>query len=107
VSDLVVRLEDPHDREASLEVERQAFNSDLEAEIASGVRDDEGSFAFVAEVDGEVVGHVQCSRAWVGSDPVAALGPIGVLATGCAGAGVRSASSGPPSTRRGGGARPL
>jgi predicted N-acetyltransferase YhbS len=33
----------------------------------------------VAEEAGEVVGHVQSSRAWIGVTPVVALGPIGVL----------------------------
>ena len=42
------------------------------------VRDLEGSFALVAEKDGQIVGHVQLSRAWVGETPVIALGPIGV-----------------------------
>lgn len=36
-------------------------------------------FSLVAEIDGEVVGHVVCTRATVGDVPVLALGPIGVL----------------------------
>jgi putative acetyltransferase len=67
------------DREQALIVEREAFGEPEEAEIVETVQDLEGSFGLVAEEDGTVVGHVQLSRAWVGSDPVLALGPIGVL----------------------------
>jgi putative acetyltransferase len=67
------------DEERVLFVEREAFGGSEEAEIVRTVRDLEGSFGLVAEEDGAVVGHVQLSRAWIGSDPVLALGPIGVL----------------------------
>jgi putative acetyltransferase len=73
-----IRLEALGDRSRSLEIERLAFGSDEETAIVEAVRDDEGSFALVAEADDELVGQVQLSRAWVGSDPVLALGPIGV-----------------------------
>lgn len=49
--------------------------------IISGIRavqDMAGSFALVAEIDGEVVGHVQVSRAWIGETPALLLGPVGV-----------------------------
>jgi putative acetyltransferase len=74
-----VRLERPEDRDASVEVERAAFGNEAEAAIVIAVRDDPGSFAFVAEKDGHIVGHVQLSRAWVRSVEILALGPIGVL----------------------------
>ncbi len=74
-----VRLERAEDRSAAIEVERAAFGSDAEADIVAAVRDEEGSFAFVAEDDGRVIGHVQLSRAWAGSTPILALGPVGVL----------------------------
>ncbi|HEV8104130.1 MAG TPA: N-acetyltransferase [Gaiellaceae bacterium] len=35
--------------------------------------------SFAALIDGEVVGHVTASRATVGTEPVVAVGPIGVL----------------------------
>ena len=76
---MIVRPEQPADREAAIEVERAAFGRPLEADIAERVRDEPGSFAFVAEDGGEIVGHVQLSRAWVGADEVLALGPIGVM----------------------------
>ena len=75
---MIVRLEAVSDREASIEVERAAFAQPLEATIAEAVRDESGSFAYVVEEAGEVVGHVQMSRAWVGESAVLALGPIGV-----------------------------
>ncbi len=82
------------DREQVLVVERDAFGEPEEAEIVRAVQDLEGSFGLVAEEDGTVVGHVQLSRAWVGSEPVLALGPIGVLPDG------RDAGSGRRSWRR-------
>jgi putative acetyltransferase len=75
----VVRPEAPEDREACVEVERAAFGSDVEPSIVEAVRDEEASFALVAEEDGVVVGHVQFSRAWIGDTPVLGLGPIGVV----------------------------
>jgi putative acetyltransferase len=73
-----IRLEEPADREASLEIERSAFATEEEPAIVEAVRDLEGSFALVAEEEGRLVGHVQFSRAWIGDTPVLALGPIGV-----------------------------
>ncbi len=73
-----IRIELPSDRDASLDIERTAFGGDTEAAIVVAVRDEEGSFALVAEEATEVVGHVQLSRAWVGADPVLALGPVAV-----------------------------
>ncbi len=75
---MIVRLEEPAARDASLEVERLAFGSEEEPAIVEAVRDEEGSFAMVAEDEGAIVGHVQLSRAWVGETPVLALGPVGV-----------------------------
>jgi putative acetyltransferase len=74
-----VRLESNADRDASIDVERLAFEGPVEPAIVERVRDLDEAFALVAEDGGEVVGHVQFSRAWVGELPVVALGPIGVL----------------------------
>lgn len=80
-----VRPEGNLDREASLEVERLAFSEGRGGEPADdivtairAIREEPDSFALVAELAGEIVGHVQLSRAWVGVSPVALLGPIGV-----------------------------
>ena len=75
---MIVRPERPEDRTASIQVEREAFGQPLEANIVEAVRDEPGSFALVAEDGGAVIGHVQMSRAWVGTDEVLALGPIAV-----------------------------
>ena len=73
-----VRLERPDDRAATLDVERAAFGSEAEVDIVRAVRHEEGSFALVAEEEGRIIGHVQMSRAWVGSAAILALGPIAV-----------------------------
>lgn len=75
---MTIRLERSEDRTTALEVERLAFGSDVEPALAEAVRDEEGSFALVAQDRGEIVGHVQLARAWVGESPVLSLGPIGV-----------------------------
>ena len=51
-----VRLERPEDRDASVEVERAAFGNEKEVAIVIAVRDQEESFAFVAEEDDGVIG---------------------------------------------------
>jgi putative acetyltransferase len=85
---VIVRPEEPRDRVGSIEVERAAFGRPEEAQIAEVIRDEPGSFAFVAEFDGEIAGHVQLSAAHVGDDEVLALGPIGVMpARQCRGIG--------------------
>jgi putative acetyltransferase len=77
---LAIRPERLEDRGRSLEIERLAFSKEEEVAIVEAVRDEDGSFALVAEEeDGDLVGHVQLSRAWIGENAVLALGPIGVV----------------------------
>jgi len=57
-------------------VHLEAFEGEAEARIA---REAPAEISLVAEAGGELVGHVLCSRAHVESEPVLALGPIGVL----------------------------
>jgi putative acetyltransferase len=73
-----VRLEAPSDRGASLEVESAAFGRSVEPDIVEAIRDEADSFALVASIGATIVGHVQLSRAWIGEEPVVALGPIAV-----------------------------
>jgi putative acetyltransferase len=73
---VVVREATRSDLEQVLEVEREAFGGTEESEIVLAVHDLESSFGLLAEEGGTVVGHVQLSRAWVGSDPALSLGPI-------------------------------
>jgi putative acetyltransferase len=75
---VIIRPERLEDRPSSIEIERAAFGTLEEATIVERIWDEPGSFALVAEEDGEVVGHAQMSTAWIGEDPVLALGPIGV-----------------------------
>ena len=68
-----------------MDVERRAFaaQGDGEAEhvarIVESVREEEGSFALVADDDGRIIGHLQFSRAWAGDAPILTLSPIGVV----------------------------
>ena len=75
---VTIRPEEREDLAEAHEVERLALGSDEEPAVVEAVRDEEGSLALVAEDEGEVIGHVQFSRAWIGAQPVSALGPIGV-----------------------------
>jgi predicted N-acetyltransferase YhbS len=75
---VAIRPELARDRDASLELERAAFDSEAEAAIVEAVRDEPGSFALVAVDEGRVIGHVQLSRARIGAQEALALGPIGV-----------------------------
>ena len=82
---MTVRIELTEDRESASQVESLAFQAARGGEpaddILSGiraVRDEEGSFSLVAELEGRVVGHIQFSRAWIGEGPVLLLGPVGV-----------------------------
>jgi putative acetyltransferase len=75
---VLIRPEEPRDRDAALEVERLAFGSEEESNIVVAVRDEDGSFGLVAQEAGDVVGHVQFSRGWIGERAVVALGPVGV-----------------------------
>jgi putative acetyltransferase len=79
---MLVRRELPADVDRVHAVHRAAFETDLEARIAEALRSSDawiGELSFVACVDGEVVGHVVCTRATVSGGPVLALGPIGVV----------------------------
>jgi len=86
---VIVRRERPGDVAASRAVQAAAFpvpdgaEEPVEAGLLDALRQDEGwldDLSLVAEVDGEVVGHVVCTRATVGADrrPALGLGPIGV-----------------------------
>lgn len=88
--DLIIRRESPADRgpggptellhDAAFGVPEGRAES-LERALLRGLRAD-GSvieeLTFVAELEGEVVGHVVCSRGSVAGAPVVGLGPIGV-----------------------------
>ena len=86
---MIVRRERPGDQAAARAVQAAAFpipegaDEPIEAPLLDRLRQDEGwldDLSLVAEVDGEVVGHVVCTRGTVGADrrPALGLGPIGV-----------------------------
>jgi putative acetyltransferase len=72
----VIRSECDDDRAAVRAVELAAFGQDAEADIVDALRDDPAwALSLVAEVDGEIVGHLLLSR---GSRGVMTLGPLAV-----------------------------
>jgi putative acetyltransferase len=97
---VIIRRERPGDTAAARAVQVVAFpvvdgDEPVEAVLLDELRRDEGwipELSLVAEVDGEVVGHVVCTRGAVGADrrPALGLGPIAVLPAH-QGAGIGSA----------------
>lgn len=86
-----IRRERPDDEAAARAVQLAAFDrgdgQPAEAELLDALRRCDGwlpPLSWVAEIEGQVVGHNVCSRGWVGdgqSDggtPCVGLGPIGV-----------------------------
>lgn len=83
---MLVRREVEGDAGVVREVEAAAFRvgdeEPVEAGLAVALRETGDAIAglsLVAEVDRRVVGHVVCSRGWVGERGAVGLGPIGVL----------------------------
>jgi putative acetyltransferase len=85
--DLVIRRERPGDALPTEVLHDLAFpvsaerGESLERRLVRGLRADGAvidGLTFVAELDGEVVGHVVCSRARLGEGPSVGLGPIAV-----------------------------
>ena len=78
---MLVRTERPGDEERIAAVHRGAFGKDEEARIVDALRTSAEylpELSLVAEVDGEIVGHVVLSRGGLDGRPAVALGPIGV-----------------------------
>lgn len=91
--ELVVRGEGPGDRPAILALAAAAFSvspetglpvsgEPVEVELLRQLFRCDGylpEFSIVAELDGEIVGHVISTRGWVGELELLGLGPIGVV----------------------------
>ncbi|MBD3781448.1 MAG: N-acetyltransferase [Micrococcales bacterium] len=86
-TDLVIRPESSQDADAVVAVVEAAFTPPegaartLEAVLVEELRADGDvlpELTFVAELDGEVVGSVVCSRARLGEGPSVGLGPLAV-----------------------------
>jgi putative acetyltransferase len=78
---VLIRRELPADVPAIHAVHRAAFPTAMEADLVDALRADDGwlpALSLVA-VDGDVVGHVVCTRAHIEGAPVLGLGPLGVL----------------------------
>ena len=72
----MIREERPEDRAAVRRVEEAAFGRTEEADIVDALRGDRAwALSLVAEVDGEIVGHLLFSR----GDRAMTLGPLAVL----------------------------
>jgi putative acetyltransferase len=86
---VVVRREAATDVETARAIEWAAFDQPglapdppVEVRLLDALRASEAwipQLSLVAERDGELVGHVVCTRAHVRERPVVALGPIGVV----------------------------
>lgn len=79
---MLIRRERPGDAGRVWAVHRAAFDTATEADLAAALREGGHAIAelsLVAELDGDVVGHVVCSRGHIGGGPAVGLGPIAVL----------------------------
>lgn len=81
---VIVRPEQDHDVPQTREVVAAAFGEELVACLLDGLRDSAAwlGLSFVAEHDGEVVGHVSFTRGWLDAPPrlveVLVLSPLSV-----------------------------
>jgi putative acetyltransferase len=80
---MIIRRETASDVEAIAAVTEAAFAQRPGGEVwlVGALREDVGwipELSLVAEVDGEVVGHVLCTRGHVDGTPVLGLGPLSV-----------------------------
>ena len=91
---MLIRREDPSDIGAVRRVHLAAFEGSTEAALVDALRDGGHVVPALSLVapgrDGEIVGHVVCSRGSIADRPALGLGPIGVLPEH-QGAGVGSA----------------
>jgi putative acetyltransferase len=86
---VLVRRYDSADREAVRRIHAEAFRrpddpsaTPVEVGLVEALTDSGDAvpaLSLVAVRDGVAVGHVVCSKAWVGDHPAVGLGPIGVL----------------------------
>lgn len=81
---VAIRREAKHDRAAIWNVNRAAFEGEAEADLVDALRD--GGFSevsLVAEVDGEIIGHILFSRVVIvtkaGTVDALSLAPMAVL----------------------------
>lgn len=76
---MLIRRETPADVDAIRSVTNLAFKNGHEAPLIDGLREDEGWIPELSLVADGVLGHVVCSRGYIGEDfPALGLGPISV-----------------------------
>jgi predicted N-acetyltransferase YhbS len=85
---MLLRPVDPSEVESVADVHRRAFGSDVEADLARALMLDDTfvrSLSFVAEEEGQLLGHALFSRAWLERDdgepgfPLLVLAPLAVV----------------------------
>ena len=83
---MIIRPESPDDRDAIRQVVASAFESEAEAQLVDRIRASPEyvpEMALVAELDGQIVGHVMISYAVIGNDDgerrISMLSPLAVL----------------------------
>ncbi|GLY54775.1 N-acetyltransferase [Lentzea sp. NBRC 102530] len=75
---MLIRRETPADIDAIRTVTNLAFSDGPEAPLIDWLRGDEGWIPELSLVEDGVLGHVVCTRGYVGSQPALGLGPIAV-----------------------------
>ena len=75
---MLIRRETPADVDAIREVTNLAFKNGPEAGLIDRLREDEGWIPELSLVADGVIGHVVCTRGYIGDVPALGLGPISV-----------------------------
>ncbi|WP_191301093.1 GNAT family N-acetyltransferase [Lentzea cavernae] len=75
---MLIRRETPADIDSIRAVTNLAFRDGPEAQLIDWLREDEGWIPELSLVADEVIGHVVCTRGYVGDVPALGLGPIAV-----------------------------
>ncbi|MET9633955.1 N-acetyltransferase [Lentzea sp. NPDC006480] len=75
---MLIRRETPADIDAIRTVTNLAFNNGPEAPLIDWLREDEGWIPALSLMEDNVLGHVVCTRGYIGDLPVLGLGPISV-----------------------------
>nr|WP_312877871.1 N-acetyltransferase [Lentzea indica] len=75
---MLIRRETPADIDAIRTVTNLAFKDGPEAELIDWLREDEGWIPEYSLVADGVIGHVVCTRGYIGDVPALGLGPISV-----------------------------
>ncbi|GAB2819880.1 N-acetyltransferase [Lentzea nigeriaca] len=75
---MLIRRETPADIDAIRTVTDLAFENGPEASLVDQLREDEGWIPELSLVADGVLGHVMCTRGYIGEVPAVGLGPISV-----------------------------